>query len=92
MAVEPRLRGFGYGKRLLGEIDGACRQLGLQKLFLHARPVAKAFYMEAGFRSPTSDEARLYDAHVASDTLESEVLVQFYYEVITLVKEVSMRP
>ncbi len=59
MAVSPRLRGFGIGRRLLKHVITAAKEIGAQSLFLGSStklPNAVHLYESVGFRHVPPDK------------------------------------
>jgi len=50
MAVAPRARGQGLGRRILAALEGRARALGLRRIVLDAREEAAGFYLRHGYR------------------------------------------
>eukprot|EP01043_Picozoa_sp_COSAG02_P043455 COSAG02_NODE_3787_length_6232_cov_22.002120_2_plen_214_part_00 len=85
LAVRSEHSGRGFANRLLQAVDRLGLERGWRQLFLMTKPVARGFYEQHGFRLPAADEQMAYSRHIMDDQLQSEVLHQFYYEVLTLV-------
>lgn len=49
VAVESHLQGKGYGKKIMTALENEAASLGYQKLILHARDYALAFYEKLGY-------------------------------------------
>ncbi len=49
VAVESKLQGQGYGRKVMETLESEAIQLGYQKLILHARDYAAVFYEKLGY-------------------------------------------
>jgi predicted GNAT family N-acyltransferase len=49
VAVESHLQGKGYGRKIMTALENEARNLGYQKLILHARDYALPFYEKLGY-------------------------------------------
>ena len=87
VAVSSEYSGRGFAGRLLEAADRLGAACGLRQLFLVTKPVARGFYERHGYRSPSLDEQVAYEQHKVKDQLESEVIHDWHYEVLTLVKD-----
>jgi N-acetylglutamate synthase-like GNAT family acetyltransferase len=50
MAVADDQQGKGIGKALMEEMESVSKELGIQKIILHAREVALPFYQQLGYQ------------------------------------------
>jgi N-acetylglutamate synthase-like GNAT family acetyltransferase len=53
MAVADDQQGKGIGKALMEEMESVSKELGIQKIILHAREVALPFYQQLGYQLDT---------------------------------------
>ena len=53
MAVADAQQGKGIGKALMEEMESVSKELGIQKIILHAREVALPFYQQLGYQLDT---------------------------------------
>jgi N-acetylglutamate synthase-like GNAT family acetyltransferase len=53
MAVADPQQGKGIGKALMEEMESVSKELGIQKIILHAREVALPFYQQLGYQLDT---------------------------------------
>lgn len=51
MAVAPEVQGSGYGRRLIGLVEGVLLKEGYSSVVLHARESAMGFYRKLGYRA-----------------------------------------
>ncbi len=49
VAVESKLQGLGYGRKIMTALENEALGLGFQKLILHARDYALPFYEKLGY-------------------------------------------
>ena len=50
VAVEENQQGFGFGKKIMLEIEANCKEIGIQKIILHARDYAVDFYLKLDYK------------------------------------------
>jgi predicted GNAT family N-acyltransferase len=50
VAVEENQQGFGFGKKIMLEIENYCKEIGREKIILHARDYAVDFYMKLDYK------------------------------------------
>ena len=50
MAVADEQQGKGIGKAIMEEIESVSKEMGIQKIILHAREVALPFYQQLGYQ------------------------------------------
>ena len=74
MAVLAEYRGSGIGNLLLNSAVETAKQLGMNKVFLHAQAHAESFYRKAGFR-PVGGE--YMEAGIAHQSMELELPIPF---------------
>ena len=50
VAVEENQQGFGFGKKIMQEIENYCKEIAREKIILHARDYAVDFYLKLHFK------------------------------------------
>jgi predicted GNAT family N-acyltransferase len=81
MAVLPALRSGGLGGQLLRAIIAHARQLGMQRVFLHAQKPAIGFYRDHGFSGLGDEFTEAGIPHLLMElALESQVVAVAYPE------------
>jgi N-acetylglutamate synthase-like GNAT family acetyltransferase len=50
MAVADEQQGKGIGKAIMEEMESVSKEMGIQKIILHAREVALPFYQQLGYQ------------------------------------------
>jgi ribosomal protein S18 acetylase RimI-like enzyme len=63
VAVEPTLQRSGIGRSLVAECERAARKRGYERIELHARDTAVAFYLALGYRADGPEFTELGIAH-----------------------------
>ena len=86
IGVWPEFRGRGCARRLLREIDAVASANAWRLIFLTTKPEKAQMYIEHGYREASAEEAERYEAWKEASTRPTEVVAQFHYHVVTLVK------
>jgi N-acetylglutamate synthase-like GNAT family acetyltransferase len=50
MAVADEQQGMGIGKAIMEEMESVSKEMGIQKIILHAREIALPFYQKLGYQ------------------------------------------
>jgi N-acetylglutamate synthase-like GNAT family acetyltransferase len=71
MAIHPKLQGRGIGKTLLEDAEHLAKEIGFEKIELHARYTAIGFYERAGYEIISEPFTEVTIPHAAMQKLLS---------------------